>query len=136
MTPLLVLAFVMRLADNHGMHTKHGMGRLQMESTWAVLGDAGRYPNDVATSHAFMNPHLRALINDFRSAQDSAIDYLRTSLRIPLPKSGLDWVRNGHATVLDAATLLKNSGITLDPHGYGIDAVSYTHLTLPTKRIV
>ena len=105
------------------MHTKHGMGRLQMVTTWAVLGDAGRYPNDVATSHAFMNPHLRALINDFRSAQDSAIDYLRTSLRIPLPKSGLDWVRNGHATVLDAATLLKNSGITLDPHGYGIDVI-------------
>ena len=29
---------------NHGMHAKHGMGRLQIENTWAVLGDAGRYP--------------------------------------------------------------------------------------------
>ena len=29
--------------DNHGIHTKHGIRFLQMETTWAVLGDAGRY---------------------------------------------------------------------------------------------
>ena len=28
------------------MHAKHGMGRLQMETTTAVLGDAGRYPTE------------------------------------------------------------------------------------------
>jgi len=30
--------------DNHAIHTKDGVEHLQMETTLAVLGDAGRYP--------------------------------------------------------------------------------------------
>ncbi len=68
-----------------------------------------------------MNPNLRALITDFRSAQDRAIDYLHRELLIPLPISGPDWVCNGHRAVLDASKRLDNAAIKLDPHGYGID---------------
>ena len=32
-------------AGNHTVHTKDGVGRLQIENTLAVLGDGGRYPN-------------------------------------------------------------------------------------------
>jgi hypothetical protein len=70
-----------------------------------------------------MTPDLRALINDFRATQDRAIDYLHTDLRIPLPKSGPDWVRNGHRAVLDAVKLGGNSAIKLAPHGYGVDVI-------------
>lgn len=70
-----------------------------------------------------MNSELRVLIHDFRVAQDLAIDYLHRALRIPLPQSRPDWVRNGHAAVLDAAKLPQNSAVKLDPHGYGIDVI-------------
>ena len=30
------------IADNHAIHTKDGVARLQMETTLAVLGDGGR----------------------------------------------------------------------------------------------
>ena len=29
--------------QNHGVHTKHGIRSLQVETTQAVFGDAGRY---------------------------------------------------------------------------------------------
>lgn len=70
-----------------------------------------------------MNPDLQALNQDFRAAQDRAIDFLHKELRIPLPRSGRDWVRNGHRLVLDAGKLASNSAFKLDPHGYGIDVV-------------
>lgn len=70
-----------------------------------------------------MNPELRILIHDFRAAQDRAIEYLHRELRIPLPQSGPDWVRNGHAAVLEASKLPENSAVKLDPHGYGIDVI-------------
>ena len=35
-----------KLAGNHEMHAKYGIGLLQMEITMAVLGDLGRYPID------------------------------------------------------------------------------------------
>lgn len=70
-----------------------------------------------------MNHDLRALIQDFREAQDRAINYLHSDLRIPLPSSGRDWVRNGHRLVLEAAKLANNSAFQLSPHGYGIDVV-------------
>ncbi len=66
---------------------------------------------------------MTALIQDFRAAQDRAIDYLHKDLRIPLPRSGPDWVRNGHRLVLDVAKLASNSAFKLSPHGYGIDVV-------------
>ena len=45
---------------NHGMHTKHGMARLQMETTWAVLGDAGRSPTEVFYYFRYATIHLIA----------------------------------------------------------------------------
>lgn len=69
-----------------------------------------------------MNLQLRQLIDAFRTAQDRAIDLLFVSLRIPLPRNGPDWVLTGHAAVREAARSL-DSGITLDPHGYGIEVV-------------
>ncbi len=70
-----------------------------------------------------MNPRLRILIDDFRTTQDRAIDYLHVALRIPIPQDGPDWVHNGHPAVLDAARLAENDGIRLDPHGFGIDVI-------------
>ena len=36
----------LQVADNHVMHTKDRMARLQMETTLAVLGDDRRYPTE------------------------------------------------------------------------------------------
>jgi hypothetical protein len=70
-----------------------------------------------------MAPELRALITDFRAVQDRAIDYLHTVLRIPLPKSGPDWVLNGHSAVLETVKLGEDSAFKLAPHGFGIDVI-------------
>ena len=59
-------------------------------------------------------------------------------------KSGLlegmdsDWQKSGMATLLEnqARQLISENSKTSPTGGTGVGAVSYTHLTLPTKRIV
>ena len=70
-----------------------------------------------------MNAELRQLIDAFRTTQDTAIDFLHCQLRIPLPKSSLDWALNGHLAVRDLTRESCSAGFRLEPHGYGIDLI-------------
>ena len=47
-------------SDNHGIHTKHGIRSLQIETTRAVLGDAGRYLTEASNgiSRLSIDPDL------------------------------------------------------------------------------
>ena len=52
------------------------------------------------------------------------------------PEGAMGLVVNKPLESISFPDLLSQLDITMPPAGEGIEAVSYTHLTLPTKRIV
>ncbi|MGN6545331.1 MAG: DUF6896 domain-containing protein [Aureliella sp.] len=66
-----------------------------------------------------MKPELDSLIRQFRDAQDIAVSVITEVLRIPLPRSGPDWVKYCWATELQKRREL--GGIPIYAHGFGIE---------------
>ena len=70
-----ISSYLQWTCDNHGIHTKHGVRLIRMETTWAVLGDAGRSPAFV--SQLRLSKFIKALIVAF-------FDPLYSSIRVLL----------------------------------------------------
>lgn len=70
-----------------------------------------------------MDPLLDDLVGRFRAAQDAAVIFLRDVIKLPRPKSNIDWALHIREHVRQASV---PAGVTLRPHGYGIEVVTET----------
>jgi hypothetical protein len=66
-----------------------------------------------------MHETLRNLIDEFRTAQDVGVRTLVNDLRIPRPKSGLDWHRYCCEHGLFQVRLIDD--VAFYAHGYGVE---------------
>ena len=76
-----------------------------------------RQPADLGRSP--MHETLRNLIDEFRTAQDVGVRTLVNDLRIPRPKSGLDWHRYCCEHGLFQVRLIDD--VAFYAHGYGVE---------------
>lgn len=66
-----------------------------------------------------MKAELESLIRSFRDAQDIAVSTIVNVLKMPLPSSGLNWLRY----CCDNGVQLQRewNGVPIHAHGYGIE---------------
>lgn len=62
-------------------------------------------------------------ISSFRSAQEFGLAYTHNRLRLPVPRSNLEWMGYGYTIPTEAASIAHADGVKINIHGAGIEIV-------------